>query len=188
MRFLKSVHSWLGVFVLPWVLTIGLTGIYLNHERALFDLLPGATYDEARFDDPERTRPIDPDNTLPMAERIWPGQNFQRNTGTRYHGRAAIILDGDDGQIIFDLATGHYWIKTSFRRRTFTPDGQLLDTQIYWGSIFKRLHTRGWIDGRFGTWAADITGGAMAIFALSGIVLFLIPRIRRRRNRRQRNT
>jgi hypothetical protein len=122
-----------------------------------------------------------------MAGRIWPGQHYELNTDSEYHGRRAAILDGDDGQVILDLATGHYWIKTDFRRQTFTPDGRLLDTQIYWGSIFKRLHTRGWINSTFGTWAADITGGAMSVFALSGIILFLVPRVRRRRNRRQRN-
>ncbi len=186
MRLLKSLHGWLGVIVLPWILIIGLTGIYLNHERALYDLLPGATFDEATFDQQPGIRAIDRNDALQLAERIWPGQNFLLTTDNEYHNRAAAVLDGDDGQVILDLATGHYWVKTGFRRQTFTPDGQLLDTQIYWGSIFKRLHTRGWINGTFGTWAADITGGAMSVFALSGIVLFLLPRLRRRRNRRQR--
>ena len=186
MRLLKSLHGWLGVIVLPWILVIGMTGIYLNHERALFDLLPGASYDEARFDDWPDPAPIDRAAALAAADRIWPGQRFELSDETAYHGRAAAILDGDSGQVIVDLATGHYWIKTDLRRQTFTPVGQLLDTQIYWGNIFKRLHTRGWVTGSFGTWAADITGGAMSVFALSGIALFLTPRLRRRRNRRQR--
>lgn len=187
MRFLKSLHGWLGVIVLPWVLVVGLTGIYLNHEQALFNLLPGAVYDEARFDDWPDPTPIARAEARSAAERIWPDQSYKLSEEPQYHGREAAILEGDDGAVIVDLATGHYWIKTDFRRQTFAPDGELLDTQIYWGNIFKSLHTRGWISGRFGTWAADITGGAMSVFALSGIILFLLPRLRRRRNRRQRS-
>lgn len=185
MRFLKSIHGWLGVIILPWILIIGLTGIYLNHSRAIYGLLPGATYDETQFDAWHDPQSIEQRDILPMANRIWPGQDFNLTSDTKYHGRSAAILDGNDGQVILDLATGHYWIKTDFRRRTFSPDGRLLDTQIYWGNIFKRLHTHGWINSALGTWAADITGGAMSVFALSGIVLFLTPRLRRRRNRKQ---
>ena len=50
MRLLKTVHGWLGVFVLPWVIIIGLTGLYLNHERLVMGLLEGEGYDEAQFD------------------------------------------------------------------------------------------------------------------------------------------
>ena len=50
MRRLKMVHGWLGVIVLPWVILIGLTGLFLNHERLVMGWLDGAGYDEAQFD------------------------------------------------------------------------------------------------------------------------------------------
>ena len=83
------------------------------------------------------------------------------------------------------LATGHYWVKTDFTRLTHAPDGTLLERKIYWEGIFKRLHVRGWLSGTFGTWIADITAAALVMFGLSGIVLFLVPRLRRRQNRRR---
>mgnify|MGYP006204029133 CR=1 FL=1 len=39
MRLLKTIHSWLGVIVLPWVLIIGLTGLFLNHEGLVMGVL-----------------------------------------------------------------------------------------------------------------------------------------------------
>ena len=51
--------------------------------------------------------------------------------------------------------------------------------------LHKRLHEQGWLTRTFGTWLADITAAAMVVFGLSGIVLFLVPRLRRRQNRRR---
>lgn len=39
MRLLKTIHSWLGVIVLPWVLIIGFTGLFLNHQSLVMGLL-----------------------------------------------------------------------------------------------------------------------------------------------------
>ena len=77
-------------------------------------------------------------------------------------------------------------IKTDYRRRTYAPDGTVLETKTYWEGILKRLHVRGWLTSTFGTWLADITAAAMVVFGLTGIVLFLVPRVRRVHNRRKR--
>ena len=188
MRLLKTVHGWLGFFVLPWVLIIGLTGLYLNHEDLVLGLLPADTYDETAFDAFPTPRPMDAAGARALGERLFPGADFTKAGDTRYHGRDAAILDFPEGQVIVALKTGHYWVKTGFQRLTYDPDGQLLETKTYWGSIFKRLHVRGWLSNRLGTWAADITAAAMVVFGVSGIVLFLSPRLRRLRNRRQRRS
>jgi hypothetical protein len=49
-----------------------------------------------------------------------------------------------------------------------------------------RIHNYGWIDSTFGRWITDIVAGCFVLFALSGVTLFLMPRLRRRRNRRAR--
>ncbi|HSF63817.1 MAG TPA: PepSY domain-containing protein, partial [Paracoccaceae bacterium] len=67
MRFLKTLHGWLGVLVLPWVLIIGLTGLYLNHERLVQGLLSGQGYDETRFDTWPDPSPMTPEAAQALA-------------------------------------------------------------------------------------------------------------------------
>jgi hypothetical protein len=185
MRLLKTVHGWLGVIVLPWVILIGLTGLYLNHERLVMGLLEGAGYDEAQFDAWPDPQPMTVAAAQALAEALHPGQTAKLDSDTTYHGREAAIFNVGETQVIVALKTGHYWVKTDALRITHAPDGTVLETKTYWESIFKRLHVRGWLTSTFGTWLADITAAAMVIFGLTGIVLFLLPRIRRRQNRRR---
>ena len=48
LRFCRTIHSWLGAIVMPWVLIIGATGLYLNHERFVLNLIdsPGLAADD----------------------------------------------------------------------------------------------------------------------------------------------
>ena len=185
MRLLKTVHGWLGVIVLPWVILIGLTGLYLNHERLVMSLLEGQLYDEAQFDTWPDPQPMTIPAAQVLAEALYPGEMAALDGETSYHGREAAIFNVGETQVIVALKTGHYWVKTDLRRITHAPDGTVLETKTYWESIFKRLHERGWLTSDFGTWLADITATAMVVFGLSGIVLFLVPRLRRRQNRRR---
>ncbi|MCU0829489.1 MAG: PepSY-associated TM helix domain-containing protein [Tabrizicola sp.] len=188
MRLLKTVHGWLGVIVLPWVIIIGLTGLFLNHERLVMRWLEGESYDEAQFDAWPGVQPVSIAAAQVLAERVLPGEALTRGEDTRYHGREAAIFEAGGTQVIVALQTGHYWVKTDTSRVTHAPDGTVLETRTYWEGIFKRLHVRGWVTSTFGTWLADITAAAMVVFGLSGIILFLIPRQRRRQNRRNRRT
>lgn len=185
MRLLKTIHGWLGVIVLPWVIVIGLTGLFLNHEAAVLRVLDGAGYDEAQFDAWPGARPVTVAEAQALARSVLPEATFTRDPDQAYHGREAAIFDTVGTQVIVAVKTGHYWVKTDFRRVTHAPDGSVLEAKTYWGAIFKRLHVRGWLTAAFGTWLADITAAAMVVFGLSGIVLFLLPRLRRRQNRKR---
>lgn len=185
MRLLKSVHGWLGVLVLPWVIIIGLTGLFLNHQGLVMGWLEGDGYDESQFDLWPGARAVTPAEARALAERQLPGRVLTPGDATAYHGRPAAIFEADGTQVIVALTTGHYWIKTDLRRVTYAPDGTVLEAKTYWEGIFKRLHERGWLSRSLGTWLADITAAAMVVFGLSGIVLFLMPRLRRRRNRQR---
>ena len=77
MRLLKTLHSWLGVIVLPWVLIIGLTGLYLNHERLVMGFLDRDGYDEDLFDTWPGAAPLGPDQARALAERLYPGQTLR---------------------------------------------------------------------------------------------------------------
>jgi hypothetical protein len=186
MRRLKTLHGWLGVIVLPWVICIGLTGLFLNHERLVMGWLEGEGYDEAQFDAWPGAQALTMTEAQALAERLQPGQVLTLSEDTRYHGRESARFEAADTEVIIALQTGHYWVKTDFTRVTYAPDGTVLEKRTYWENIFKRLHVRGWLTAAFGTWLADITAAAMVVFGLSGIVLFLVPRVRRRQNRRNR--
>lgn len=188
MRLLKTLHGWLGVIVLPWVIIIGLTGLFLNHERLVMGWLEGEGYDEAQFDVWPGAMPVTLDDAKALALRLYPDTDFSLGDDRTYHGREAAIFEAGGTQVIVALQSGHYWVKTDTSRVTHAPDGTVLETRTYWESIFKRLHVRGWLTSAFGTWLADITAAAMVVFGLSGIVLFLVPRLRRRQNRRNRRT
>jgi hypothetical protein len=185
MRLLKTVHGWLGLIVLPWVIVIGLTGLFLNHEGLVMGWLDGAGYDEAQFDAWPGAKPVTLDQAQALAQGLYPGVPVSLAGEDAYHGRQAATFQADGAQVIVALATGHYWIKTDYTRTTHAPDGAVLDRKVYWEAIFKRLHVHGWLTGTFGSWLADITAAAMVVFGLSGIVLFLLPRLRRRQNRRR---
>ncbi len=188
MRLLKTVHGWLGVFVLPWVIIIGLTGLFLNHERLVMGWLDGEGYDEAQFATWPGAQPVSVEAAKEIAERLYPDQTASLDADTSYHGHQAAVFNLDRTQVIVALKTGHYWVKTDLRRVTHAPDGTVLEAKTYWEVIFKRLHVRGWLTSTFGTWAADITAAAMVVFGLTGIILFLLPRIRRRQNRQRMRT
>lgn len=185
MRLLKTVHGWLGVFVLPWVILIGLTGLFLNHEGLVLGWLEGEGYDESQFDTWPGAQPITAEAARTLAEAVMPGQTLTLDPDTSYHGHKVAIFDTTGTQVIVALQTGHYWVKTTFHRVTHAPDGTVLEAKTYWGALFKRLHVRGWLTSSFGTWFADITAASMVVFGLTGIVLFLLPRLRRRQNRRR---
>lgn len=183
-KFFKSLHGWLGFFVMPWIVVIGLTGIYLNHSKLIFSYLPSGSYDESRFDDWPSPRTLDQNEAQAVAAGVWADETFKLLSDTSYHKRLVYTFKSSSGQVIVDAKTGHYWVKTKLVRRTFDPDGRALDRKIYWGRVFKTLHTAGWIDRTLGTWLADIAAGAMVVFGITGIVLFLSPRLRRRKNRK----
>lgn len=185
MRLLKTVHGWLGVIVLPWVILIGLTGLFLNHEALVAGWLEDDAYDEAQFDAWPGARPVTEEAAQALVDVLYPDKTLTLEDDKEYHGREVAIFDAGAAQVIVALKTGHYWIKTDTSRVTHAPDGTVLETRTYWESIFKRLHVRGWLTSTFGTWLADITAAAMVVFGVSGIVLFLVPRLRRIRNRRR---
>ncbi len=179
LKTLRTLHGWLGVIIMPWVLIAGFTGFYLNHKQAVLSVIEPAPYDEAQFD----TWPDPQEGTLTQALKLaaqnWTDERVSTIEEKPYHNRPAIIVTKPSGQIIVSKPTGHYYIKTTFRRKTFAPDGTELDSKIYWGSIFGWLHARGWLGTRFGTWLMDITSLALIAFALSGMFLWWMPRAKK---------
>jgi hypothetical protein len=179
LKTLRSLHGWLGVILLPWIIAIGATGFYLNHARMILDVLEPAAFEESSLREWAGAAPVDRDAATLIAARYWPDMPLPEAERVDYHGFAAYQLEHDDGSVIVARETGHYWVKTDFTRKTFAPDGTEVHSKIYWSTIFKRIHTRGWFDSTFASWLADITAVAMVLFGLTGLVLFWLPRARR---------
>jgi len=183
-RILKTVHGWLGFFVLPWIIIMGLSGLYLNHPKLVYKYLPAPSYDERQFDKFPGAKPLDEAGAKAVAMAVFPGEKVYLTKDKTYHKRPVFTYESETGRIILAAKTGHYWVKSRYTRKTYDPNGKLLDTKIYWGAMFKTLHTRGWATGALGTWLADITAAAMVVFGSTGIFMFLVPRLRRLKNRK----
>lgn len=178
LKFLRTFHSWIAIIVFPWVLIMGLTGFYLNHSKMILGWFETTSYDESQFGewpDIEVTR----FTALDVAVDIWPDERVQKVEFTDYHDRPSILIEKPSGSVIVSEATGHYFVKTYLTRKTYAPDGTELHSKIYWGSAFKILHTRGWLNSRFGTWLVDITSISLVIFSVSGIFLWWMPRAKK---------
>lgn len=179
LKTLRTLHAWLGILIFPWILIVGLTGFYLNHAKAVLSFIEPPAFDESTFADWPDPVIADRGSSLAMARAIWPESPPQKFTEGDYHGRPSFTIDTAAGQLIVSEATGHYFIKAGFTRKTFAPDGTKLDSKVYWSTIFKTLHVRGWLNNSVGTWIADITSIALVLFASSGIFLWWMPRAKK---------
>jgi len=179
LKTLRTLHAWLGILILPWIFMIGLTGFYMNHAKAVLRVMEPAGYDEAQFDLWPNAQDLTVSDAMKIALSVWPDNAIPLPLHDDYHDRPSFTFKMASGTVIVTRATGHYFVKTNFRRKTYAPDGSLLHSKIYWGSVFKILHARGWLNNSVGTWLADITSIALLLFAASGIFLWWMPRAKK---------
>lgn len=183
-RLLKTIHGWLGVLILPWVVIAGVTGLYENHQSLVVGLLPSASTGAERLQDLP-TVVISSEDAAKLASSLLSGQPGKPENVT-FKDRKVLKVDGAAADLYVDLATGAYWINGTFIQSLYQPDGRWIASSVRWSNVLSRLHRRGWVSDRFGTWPADMTASALTIFGISGLYLFVAPRIRRSRNRRAR--
>jgi hypothetical protein len=182
LRVCRTIHSWLGALVMPWVLIIGFTGFYLNHTQLV---LGAMGYTELSEND--RAGAADFTVTQELAQQVaasvWPDELVLESGFMSYRGGKALALKKDSGMIIIPgPQTSHYFVTTAYTEKTFTMDGKLVHQQYNLKSLLKSLHERGWIGTRLGSWLADIVACAMVFFSLSGLIMWSVPRIRKVRS------
>jgi hypothetical protein len=179
LRICRTVHSWLGALVMPWVLIIGFTGFYLNHSQLVLRAIGYhelAESDLAGASEAEVTQEL----AQQIATAVWPDELVLESGFIKYRGGRALALKKDSGLIIIPgPQTNHYFVSTTFSERTYTLDGKLVHQQYNLKPILKSLHERGWVGKSLGTWLADIVAGAMVFFSLSGLIMWSVPRIRK---------
>ena len=160
-RRIKSLHGWMGCLVWPWIVMIALTGLYQNHAAAIDPWLPGDPMTAERL------------ATLP-AHPTAPTTALQPVTVFGRPGWQA--ADGSSG---FDATTGASWQVGPWLTTWSDAEGNRIGWRMEWQKLFLRLHRAGWADERLGTWPADLAALALVLFGLSGLWLFLTPRLRR---------
>jgi hypothetical protein len=186
-RHLRTVHGWLGALILPWVILAGLTGLYLNHRDAVEDWLPVTLEAEmAGMDHAPGIAPVTAEGAFALAARVHPGTEASLKRDATWRNRAVWWIDTAEGDVIVDRDTGHVWLEESYLITMLAPDGAEMGHEVRWSRVVSSLHERGWLGTGLGRWLADTTAVALVVFGVTGIVLFLSPRLRRRRNRRAR--
>ncbi len=187
-RALRKIHSWLGVIILPWVILAGLTGLYLNHPSAVDWLWKGAGEPSPMsYDAMPSARPVQTiAEAFAIGEALIPGAVFDLETGTPYRGRTVYALDDGPDLIRIDAATGFVWLQQRYRTSFIAPDGTVLRRDLRWRRVLLSLHERGWVGNALGRWLADLTAAALVVFGVTGVYLFLAPRLRKWRNKRAR--
>jgi len=173
---LKTLHSWLGFFILPWLVLYGFTGFYLNHSKSINQFLASTPYDESQF-------PIRPEaewlsiyEARQKAHQVWPNETIKNTKAVKYHGFVALEFSKPSGKVIIAIKSGHFYKKTRLYRFTYDISGTLVDRKFYWSYLFHYFHEVGWIDKSFGIWFADITAISLILFGFSGLFLFILPR------------
>lgn len=182
-RLLRTVHSWLGVLILPWIIMAGLTGLYMNHESLVLSVFPDGDVSASQFGPGGTTKTETSARVL--AEGMFGALGSARFKD--YEGRRVVAFkDATGGSVMVDLATGHVWADDRYFVTLYAPTGEVLASDRHWGRTLLSLHRRGWVGTGLGTWLADITASALMVFGASGLFLFAAPRLRRWKNRRAR--
>ena len=191
LRICRTIHSWLGALVMPWVLIIGATGFYLNHSQSVLELLGQTELSESDLKGLTEL-PINAEIARQIAETVWPDLPIVDTNLANYRGRQSFGFKKAPGFIFIPASSsGLYFVETALLRQTYALDGRLLHSQYNLKRVFKSLHENGWIGKGLGTWLADIVAVAMIFFALSGITMWSVPKLRKLRSlvaRRQQTT
>jgi len=180
-RLLSAVHGWLGIVVLPLVIVIGLTGLYFNHPEAVKAYLPQQSSGEEQFDDWPNPQPVTQDQAAATAKRMFGAEPYRLRRTDVYHLRPVFIFQTKAGvELVVDKATGYAQVIGRTEQATYDPNGQQVHHSYDYDTLFRSLHQLGWIDGRFGSWLADITAGALVLFGLTGVFMFIGSLFRRK--------
>jgi hypothetical protein len=176
LKFLRKLHSWLGIIALPWVILFGVTGFYLNHPDVIRAILPLTSYEDVGTRFEVLPKPLTMEEAEKIAQAYWPESQMKSVSKSVYHGHEAINFEREAGQIIVAVDTGHYYVKSRLKNLQFSPDGDLVGRKIYWNYVFGVFHRTGWLGWSLGTILADITSLALITFGISGMVLWYLPK------------
>jgi hypothetical protein len=183
-RLLRSLHTWLGVMILPWVIIAGVTGLYMNHSALVLSVFPVGDIKAPVLR--ARALPQTEGSAAEIVKALYPDTRFDDMGGGNQNGRKGFVFAADNFEAMVDQETGYVYVKSRYFMSLYSPAGHRVAIKPSWSKILSRLHQDGWVGGAFGSWPADIVAAALMIFGSSGLYLFTAPRLRRAKNRRAR--
>lgn len=132
LQWLRSIHGWLGILILPWIIALGLTGFYLNHGDAVMSLIGSGELDFGTFELLPGDEMVPEPAAMALAATFWPGKSLGAPEIVNYHGEQAYAFKDRDDELIVLVSSGYYFWKTAYARKAYKPDGTRIDTKIYW--------------------------------------------------------
>jgi len=178
-RFTRTLHSWLGVLLLPWIIFFGITGFYLNHQNLILNLLPSQEIEQSVLDNLPTEKVVTYLEAEVIANNYWPDEAIVANNEVTYHGYQSWRFTKPSGYVLVSKSTGHYYVKSKYMRSTYSPNRKRLHTKIYWGYLFGVFHKTGWLDWSFKTVLADIVSLSLSIFGFTGLFIWYLPKHKR---------
>jgi uncharacterized iron-regulated membrane protein len=181
---MKAWHSWGGLLVSAFLVVVGLTGFLLNHKKTFLEAAPAPSSPQMRNALRTTTRP----DSLPMS--------FDRALilARSYYGDVPlekVELKNEAGVLVFKVAPGAgREVRIDAQTGAMTSKyGMSLDrkdsSQWNWAKLVEDLHT-GKLFGLTGVLLADLTALALIALTGTGIVLWALPRLRRKHGRDSR--
>lgn len=179
LKVFRTIHSYLGIIALPWVILFGISGLYLNHPNLITNILPASSYSDTSEQFEPIETPLTSAQAADIARLYFQGSPMKSIREIEYHGFDSIEFQRESGTIIVSKETGHYYVKNNFQNVLHSADGVVVDRKIYWNYFLGVFHRTGWFGWSIGTILADITAFALIIFGISGMTIWYIPRHRR---------
>jgi len=174
----RQWHSWGGVFLSVFILIVAVTGIILNHndfflhkekkEKSASGLLTSST-DLASV-------PVSFTRALELARSHFGDVPLEKIELKDEYGHLIYkVIRGEGEELRIDARTAEMSTKYGM---SLSKTGQ---TTLNWGKIIDDLHT-GKIMGLFGKLTVDFTSGLIIALTLTGIYLWGMPMLLKRRN------
>ncbi|MEO5370164.1 MAG: PepSY domain-containing protein [Magnetococcus sp. DMHC-1] len=175
-QFLRTLHGWLGVILFPLLAMAGISGFYLTHDSFFEKWLQNPS--QPALIQPGTPLPIDQETALTLARKIWPTANLPKVESKKFRQRKCWSIEFQNKRLLVEVETGHYHVVEGYRTRSHAFDGTFLDSTWNWERFMKHLHT-GRIFGQAGDYVASFLSISLIVFSLSGLYLWLAPRLRR---------
>ena len=128
------------------------------------------------------------DQALPAARHIWGRQvslerievKYEKGLGMVAKVKAARSEKIEPDEVVWSITEGARVIRPEDRPH----EAGVMGTN--WAKVIKDLHTGKFFSKDNGYWWSDISAGAMLLLSLTGVVLYVIPLVKKRASRKNR--